>query len=115
MTLFLCGVIFTELSIPENYLSDPITYEYTEVGYVFFLINYVLLTFFIIEICLKLFVYGHLFLMEFINVFDSIVVIISFIFYVMNLKVNFVGILRVMRLIKVITEMKRVADIKKAK
>jgi hypothetical protein len=115
MTLFLCGVIFTELSMPEDILSDPETKDYTELGYIFFLINYALLTFFIIEICLKLFVYGHLFLMEFINVFDSLVVIISFVFYVLNLKVNFVGILRVMRLIKVITEMKRVADIKKAK
>lgn len=64
---------------------------------------------------MKLFGYAHIFLMEFINVFDSIVVIISFVFQVIGADMKFVGLLRILRLIKVITEMKRVADAKKAK
>jgi hypothetical protein len=60
-----------------------------------------------IEIILKLFAFGHLFLMSFINVFDSIVVFISFMFLVIDVQVKFVGLLRILRLIKVITEMKR--------
>ena len=52
----------------------------TVLGQIFYVINYFLLTFFVIEIALKLFADGLLFLMEFINVFDSIVVFISFAF-----------------------------------
>jgi hypothetical protein len=113
MTIFLCVIIFSELSI-SNYLSKPDGSK-TEVGWIYYYINYFLLTFFILEITLKLFGYAHIFLMEFINVFDSIVVIISFVFQVIGADLKFVGLLRILRLIKVITEMKRVADVKKAK
>lgn len=65
------------------------------------------------EIVIKLFAYGHLFLMEYINLFDSTIVIVSFIMQVLNLKAKVLGILRVLRLIKVIIEMKKVADAKK--
>ena len=73
------------------------------------------MTFFVIEIILKLFAYGYVFLTEFINVFDSTVVLISYVFLVLDLKVKFISLLRILRLIKVMTEMKRVADAKKAK
>ena len=96
-------------------MVDPVTLEYTSIGEIYYIINYFLLTFFVVEIILKLFSYGHLFLMEFINVFDSCVVLISFVFHILDVKVKFVGLLRILRLIKVITEMKRVADAKKAK
>lgn len=116
MTLFLCFIIFTELGMPsEDVLTDPVTLVFTPLGMVYYIINYFLLTFFVIEIILKLFSYGHLFLMSFINVFDSIVVLISFVFHVMDVKVRFVGLLRILRLIKVITEMKKQSDEKKAK
>ena len=78
MTLFLCLVIFSELSISE-YLVDE-NNDKTKLGVVYHNINYFLLSFFVIEIMLKLFGYAHVFLMEFINVFDSLVVIISFVF-----------------------------------
>jgi hypothetical protein len=61
----------------------------------------------------KLFGYGHLFLVEFINVFDSVIVIVSYIMLILDLKVKVVGILRVLRLIKVIINLKRVADEKR--
>jgi hypothetical protein len=116
MTLFLCFIIFTELAMPsEDYMSDPITLEYTTLGMIYYVINYFLLTFFVLEIILKLFSYGHIFLLSFINVFDSIVVLISFVFHILDVKVKFVGLLRILRLIKVITEMKRQSDEKKAK
>lgn len=68
-----------------------------------------------IEIALKLFGFFITFLKEFINVFDSIVVLISFAFLFGDSDVQFLGLLRILRLIKVMTEMKRVADAKKAK
>jgi len=116
MTLFLCFIIFTELAMPsEDMMTDPVTLEYTSLGMLYYIINYFLLTFFVIEIVLKLFSYGHIFLMGFINLFDSIVVLISFVFHILDVKVKFVGLLRILRLIKVITEMKRQSDEKKAK
>lgn len=116
MTLLLCVVIFTELSMPdESLLFDAATGNKTNLGMVFYVINYMLLFFFMIEIILKLFAFAHLFLMSFINVFDSIVVFISFVFLAMDIQVKFVGLLRILRLIKVITEMKRQSDEIKAK
>lgn len=79
----------------------------------YYILNYALLAFFVFEIILKIFSYGHLFLIEFINIFDSTIVIVSFIMQVLNLKAKALGILRVLRLIKVIIEMKKVADAKK--
>lgn len=78
MTLILCFVIFSELALGE-YLDNP-DGRGKPVKNVFYVINYFLLSFFVIEIALKLFGYASLFLSEFINVFDSIVVIISFVF-----------------------------------
>ena len=114
MTLFLCVVIFSELTYPDL-LVDELTNERTPLGDSYFYVNYFLLTFFVVEIILKLFAYGTLFLSEFINVFDSIVVLISYYFQVMDINVTFVGLLRILRLIKVMNNMKRVADEKKAK
>lgn len=113
MTIFLCLVIFSELSISDLLVNEQDEKSY--LGWIYYYINYFLLTFFVIEIMLKLFGYAHIFLMEIINVFDSIVVIISFVFQVIGADMKFVGLLRILRLIKVITEMKRVADAKKAK
>jgi hypothetical protein len=113
MTIFLCLVIFSELSISDLLVNEEDEKSY--LGWIYYYINYFLLTFFVIEIMLKLFGYAHIFLMEIINVFDSIVVIISFVFQVIGADMKFVGLLRILRLIKVITEMKRVADAKKAK
>lgn len=78
-----------------------------------YVINMILLTFFVVEILLKIFAYGHTFIFEFINMFDSTIVLISYIMLLMNLKAKILGILRVLRLIKVIIEMKKVADQKK--
>ena len=78
MTLILCFVIFSELAL-QDYLEDPDGKgEFAK--RIFYVINYFLLSFFVIEIGLKLFGYASEFLSEFINVFDSIVVIISFVF-----------------------------------
>jgi hypothetical protein len=114
LTIFLCVVIFSELSFPPEILNDE-NLELTELGWIYYYINYFLLTFFVIEIILKLFALGHIFLTEFINVFDSIIVLISFGFLVLNLKVKFMALLRILRLIKVMTEMKKVADANKAR
>jgi hypothetical protein len=112
MTIFLCVVIFTQLAMPSEDIMKELNpetglKEMTVTGLIFYIINYFLLTFFVIEIGLKLFAYGHIFLMSVINVIDSIVVIVSYVFHVMDLDVKFVGLLRILRLIKVISELKR--------
>jgi len=118
MTIFLCIVIFSELGIPSeifhtSHAHTHGTREKSPLGFIYYLINYFLLTFFVIEICLKLFSDTLGFVSEFINVFDSIVVLVSFGFQIADVDVSFVGLLRILRLIKVITEMKKQADKKK--
>jgi voltage-gated sodium channel len=107
MVILLCVVIFSELSLTSQIDSIEALSNF------YYILNYALLAFFVLEIVVKISAYGHLFLMEFINMFDSTIVIISFIMQVLNLKAKVLGILRVLRLIKVIIEMKKVADAKK--
>jgi hypothetical protein len=109
MTIFLCVVIFSELSISEQIENSPVLEHF------YFILNMSLMVFFIIEISLKLFAQGHIFLSDFINVFDSIVVIISFAMLIMRTKMKIVGLLRVLRLIKVVAGMKKVIDEKRAR
>ena len=89
--------------------------ELTPLGKIYHYVNYFLLTFFMVEIASKLFAYGYVFLSETINVFDSLVVFISYFFIVSGKKVQFVMLLRILRLIKFMTEMKKIADARKAK
>ena len=55
------------------------------------------------------------FLTDFINVFDSVIVIASYVLLILDLRIAIVGLLRVMRLIKVISGMKRVVDDRRAR
>ena len=80
MTLFLCVVIFSELAMPNNFDIDVETGKTNLIGKIYYVINYILLSFFMFEIFLKLFADGLAFVSEYINVFDSIVVIVSFVF-----------------------------------
>ena len=75
--------------------------------------NFFLLTFFVVEICLKSFAYGIAFFSEFINLFDSIIVIISYVMLFAKLQFKILGLLRVLRLVKVISGMKKVVDEKR--
>ena len=113
MTLFLCLVIFIEIAFDKE-MKVAGTNEKTPLGVVFLYIDNILLSFFMVEIVLKLFAYFLEFLGEFINVFDSVIVIVSFAFIFTTASVSFLGILRTLRLIKVMTEMRRVAQAKKA-
>ena len=65
MTLFLCVVILSELSIPD-YINDE-DGNLTGLGGVYFIINYILLAFFVFEIVLKVFALGLEFLLDNIN------------------------------------------------
>ena len=69
-----------------------------------------MLTFFIAEIILQLFAKGFSFLKEFINTFDSIIVIVSYVFLLLNLRLPILGLLRTLRLLKVIAQMKKIHD-----
>ena len=113
MTIFLCVVIFLELSFPDA-LNDSVTGEKTKLGQAFFVVNYVLLVFFMIEISLKLFANFAEFLSEFINVFDSVIVIISFVFMVTENTFKAIGVLRMLRLIKVLMLFRKDSLAKKA-
>jgi hypothetical protein len=79
MTLFLCVVIFSEMALPNNFDTDD-KGDMNILGSIYYVINYFLLSFFVVEIFLKLFADGLAFVSEYINVFDSIVVLVSFVF-----------------------------------
>ena len=107
MTIILCVVIFAELAL-ENQINNI---EILQL--IFYWLNFFMLTFFILEIILKLFAYGFAFLKEFINTFDSIIVITSYVFLLLNLRLPILGLLRTLRLLKVIASMKKIQDIKR--
>jgi len=109
MTVILCVVIFTELALQEQIAVMPL------LGKTFDIVNLCLLQFFVIEIALKVFGQWTEFLFDFINIFDSIIVITSYVLLVLDLRIAIVGLLRVMRLIKVISGMKRVVDDRRAR
>jgi voltage-gated sodium channel len=93
MVLVLCVVIFTELSLgSDNQLQDDI-FKY---------INLALLIFFSAEILLRIFAEGFKFFQEIVNVFDSVIVYVSLGLNISGINAKAVGILRVLRLIKVI-------------
>jgi hypothetical protein len=108
MVIILCLVIFLELSIEQQIAQNKWLDE------LFYVVNFFLLQFFIIEILLKTFALFLEFLQEPINIFDATIVIISYYMIIVDLKAKILGILRVLRLIKVIIQMKKVADKKKA-
>lgn len=112
MTLLLCLVIFTELALGEE--IDKTTPHGAILYWMFYYMNYILLLFFIIEIFIRFFATGFKFLSSFISVFDSIIVFISFGFQVTQLDFSFIALLRILRLVKVGTEMKKQADKKRA-
>jgi len=109
MTLFLCICIFSELGL-QNLIqtNEELKNFYDE-------LNFFLLTFFVTEICLKTFSYGLAFYADFINCFDSSIVSVSYVMLIIDLKVKVLGLLRVLRLIKVIVGMKKVVDEKRAR
>lgn len=78
-------------------------------------LNFVLLTFFVVEIVFKTFAYGFAFYADMINSFDTTIVIVSYVMLILDLKLKILGLLRVLRLIKVIVGMKKVVDEKKAR
>ena len=107
MTIFLCVVIFAELALEKQISESDVLQE------IFNWVNFLLLTFFIVEIILKLFAYGFSFLTDFINTFDSIIVITSYVFLLLNLRLPILGLLRTLRLLKVMASMKKLHDTEK--
>lgn len=114
MTILLCLVIFSELAVDGTEFMNPETPVGNFMTNFFFIVNFILLLFFIIEIILRLFATGFKFLSSFISVFDSIIVFISFGFQVSGIDFSFIALLRILRLVKVGTEMKKQADKKRA-
>lgn len=96
MTILLCVVIFAELAMEEQIGNNKMLKQ------IFEELNFLMLTFFMVEIVLKLFALGFSFLMSFINTFDSIIVIISYVFLLLNVRLPILGLLRTLRLLKVI-------------
>ena len=99
MTIILCFVILAELALNPT--------DGTVLSDIFWYINLILLIFFIVEIIMQFFSKGLEFLKSCISVFDSFIVIISFVFQVAQIKLGFIALLRILRLIKVITELKK--------
>lgn len=113
-TVILCIVIFSELALDAQELLDSATASGLFLNEFFYWVNLLLLIFFIIEIFLRLFGTGFKFLCDFISVFDAIIVFVSFGTQVAQLDLSFIGLLRILRLVKVGISMKRQADKKRA-
>lgn len=109
MTIFLCVVIFSELAL-DSYIQSL-----QALDSFYYYLNFFLLTFFVVEIIFKTFAYGYAFYADMINCFDSTIVIVSYIMLILDLKLKILGLLRVLRLIKVIVGMKKVVDEKRAR
>jgi len=109
MTIFLCVVIFSELALDE-YIS-----QFNSLRMFYYYLNFILLTFFVLEIATKSFAYGLDFYYDFINCFDSTIVIVSYVMLILDLQLKILGLLRVLRLIKVVVGMKKVVDEKRAR
>ena len=62
----------------------------------------------------RLIAIGFIYYSEFINLFDALVVLVSFVFLFFDSQAKALGILRVLRLVKVVIEMKKAADLKKS-
>ena len=107
MTIFLCIVIFSELAMDSTIENSAVLEQ------LYYFLNFFLLTFFVVEIITKTFAYGILFYYEFINCFDTCIVLVSYVMLILNLKMKILGLLRVLRLIKVISGMKKVVDEKR--
>lgn len=80
MTVFLCIAIFSELTLEEQ------IEQYKALSQFYYILNFFLLTFFVIEIILRLIASGIEFLYEFINAFDSTIVIVSYVFLLMKIE-----------------------------
>jgi len=89
MVIILCIVIFTELSIAD-YLNTP---NMLIVKLLFKYVNLALLVFFCVEIFLRIFSEGIEFFKEFVNVFDSAIVFVSFGLNISGIEAKFIGIL----------------------
>lgn len=111
MVIVLCVVIFTELSLGDILLQPNLVI----LKLIFKYVNLALLVFFCIEIFLRIFSEGIEFFKEFVNVFDSAIVFVSFGLNISGIEAKFIGILRVLRLVKVIIQMKKNSDEKRAK
>lgn len=109
MTVFLCVCIFSELAL-DNYIANI-----QKLSEFYYVLNFFLLTFFVLEIILKTFAYGFGFFWDLINAFDASIVIVSYVMLILDLKLKILGLLRVLRLIKVIVGMKKVVDEKRAR
>jgi len=109
MTVFLCIVIFSELALDSQIQEMP------QLSVFYNGLNFFLLTFFVVEIIFKTFAYGISFYADLINSFDTAIVIVSYIMLILDLKMKILGLLRVLRLIKVIVGMKKVVDEKRAR
>jgi hypothetical protein len=107
-TVVLMVVIFMELALQTVVVKFSISW------WIFYVVNYILFTFFIIEICLKFFCYGFEFFSDLINTIDCAIVITSFVFHVLMVETKILGLLRVLRLVKVIGGMKKAVDEKRA-
>ena len=114
VTYFTIGlVIFYSIFILLNLSVDPYLVYLPALSDLFFYIDLIILCLFILEILLRFFAYAFVYLCEFWNLVDAIVVTVSFVFSIVGLNFKGVGVLRLLRLIRVIIVMRKVSQSKK--
>ncbi len=114
VTYFFIGlVLFYAVFILANLSLDTYTTGIKAAEDFFYYTDLCLLCFFLIEIILKSFAQGPEYYANNWNVIDTLVVVVSFAFSVMNMQIKGIGVLRLLRLIRVIIVMRRMSESKK--
>jgi len=114
VTIFTIGlVIFYSIFILINLSVDPYLIYSQELTDGFYYVDLIILCIFILEILMRFFGYGFVYLCDTWNIVDATVVVISFVFSVVRMSFKGVGILRLLRLIRVIMVMRKVSQSKK--
>ena len=114
ITYFTIGlVIFYSIFILVNLSVDPYLIYSQFLTDFFFYTDLIILCFFILEILLRFFAYAFVYLCDTWNFVDATVVTISFVFSIVGLNFKGVGVLRLLRLIRVIIVMRKVSQSKK--
>lgn len=114
VTIFTIGlVIFYSIFILVNLSVDPYLIYSQVLTDLFYYVDLIILCVFLLEILMRFFGYAFVYICDKWNIVDATVVIISFIFSVVGMSFKGVGVLRLLRLIRVIIVMRKVSQSKK--
>jgi hypothetical protein len=114
VSIFFTGlVVFYAVFILINLSIDPYIIGIKAAEDAFYYTDFICLCLFVLELFLSIFAWMWTHLCDKLNIIDAIVILVSFIFSLINLNIKGIGVLRLLRLIRVIIFMRKVSEKKK--